>query len=119
MSKFPFELLHCDIWGPYKVPTHNGKKFFVTIIDDFSRYTWVFLITSKADTLVVMKQFLTQVKNIFSTSVKTLRTDNGCDFFRHTFKELLCDLGIANQVTYVYIPQQNGMAERKIEPSWK
>lgn len=59
-----------------------------------------------------MKQFLTQEKNVFSTSVKTLRTYNDCEFFSHAFKELLCDLGIAHQSTCVYTPQQNGAAER-------
>ena len=55
MSRSAFELLHCDIWGPYRVPTHNGKRFFVTIVDHYSRYTWVFLIASKVVTVVVFK----------------------------------------------------------------
>lgn len=35
----PFDLLHCDIWGPHKVPTHSGARFFLTIVDDFTRCT--------------------------------------------------------------------------------
>jgi len=113
LSKGVFELLHCDIWGPYKVPTYNGKRFFVTVVDDYSRYTWVFLLASKADTIVVLRKFLTQVKNVFFTTVKTLRTDNGCEFLSHAFQSMLGELGIVHQTTCVYTPQQNGVAERK------
>ncbi|XP_015167399.1 uncharacterized protein [Solanum tuberosum] len=90
-----------------------ARGFFVTIVDDFSRYTWVFLIASKADTIVVLKHFLKQVQNVFSTTMKTLRTYNGCEFFSGEVQTLLSDLGIAHQSTCVYTPQQNGIAERK------
>ncbi|XP_015161610.1 uncharacterized protein [Solanum tuberosum] len=53
------------------------------------------------------------VKNVFSITVKTLRTDNGCEFFSHAFKSLLGELGIVHQTICVYTPQQNGVAERK------
>ena len=56
------------------MPTHNGKRFFVTVVDDYSRYTWIFLVTSKADAIVVLENFLLQVQNVFSTIVKTLES---------------------------------------------
>ncbi|XP_059315208.1 retrovirus-related Pol polyprotein from transposon RE1 isoform X2 [Lycium ferocissimum] len=113
VSHAAFELIHCDIWGPYRVPTHSNKRYFVTIVDDYSRYTWIFLITCKSDTVVVLRQFFTQVKNIFSTSVKTLRTDNGGEFIGSACQDLLNEFGIYHQTTCVYTPQQNGIAERK------
>lgn len=42
-SSAVFDLLHVDVWGPYRVPTIDGKRFFVTIVDDYSRLTWLFL----------------------------------------------------------------------------
>lgn len=39
-----FSLIHCDIWGPYKVSTHSGYRYFAIIVDDYSRYTWVYLL---------------------------------------------------------------------------
>ncbi|KAL3651382.1 hypothetical protein CASFOL_004384 [Castilleja foliolosa] len=42
-----FDLIHCDIWGPYKVPSHSGDRFFVTIVDDCSRYSWIHMIKHK------------------------------------------------------------------------
>jgi len=70
LSKSVFELVHCNIWGPYRIPTHNGMRYFVTIVDDFSRYTWVFIMTSKSDTIVVLMNFFTQVKNLFLPALK-------------------------------------------------
>lgn len=42
-----FDLIHLDVWGPYKVMTHNGYRFFLTIVDDHSRLTWVYLLKQK------------------------------------------------------------------------
>lgn len=112
-SKSVFDLLHCDIWEPYKVPTYDGKKYFVTVIDDYTRYTWVFLIHSKSGTIVVLRDFLTKTQNVFSTTVKVIRIDNGSEFCSNEFQQLLSGLGIAHQKFCVYTPQQNGEVERK------
>ncbi|XP_070013826.1 uncharacterized protein [Nicotiana sylvestris] len=112
-TKSVFELAHYDIWGPYRVPTYDGKIFFVTLVDDYSRYTWIFLINSKSEVIVVLRDFLVKVKNMFSTNVKYLRTDNGNEFFSNEFTSLVTTLGIMHQSSYVYTPQQNGVVERK------
>ena len=41
MSSTPFELVHCDVWGPYHVPTYNAKRYFLTIVEDCTRFSWV------------------------------------------------------------------------------
>lgn len=48
-SKRIFELIHIDTWGPFQVPTYNGYRYFLTIVDDFSRGTWTFLLTVKSN----------------------------------------------------------------------
>ncbi|CAM8902863.1 unnamed protein product [Rhodiola kirilowii] len=45
-TKALFKHVHADIWGPYKVPTITGSKYFLTIVEDFSRSTWVYLMTA-------------------------------------------------------------------------
>jgi len=84
----------------------------VTIVDDFSKFTWVFLIASKSDDIVVLRISFTQIQNLFATKVKIFRTDNGSEFFSHAFQTLVSSLGILHQSTCVYTPQQNGVAER-------
>ncbi|XP_075078932.1 uncharacterized protein LOC142164639 [Nicotiana tabacum] len=94
-----------SLWGPYRVPTHDGKKYFLTLVDDHSKFTWVFLLPSKAEVVVAIKQFFTVIKNVYSCTVKFLRTDNGCEFFNSQMTELLQSLGIVHQSSCVYTPQ--------------
>ena len=44
ISKAPFDLVHSDVWGPSRNPTMGGSRYFVIIMDDFSRYTWIYLL---------------------------------------------------------------------------
>ena len=53
-----FDLVHCDIWGPFNTLTHAGRSYFVTIVDDNSRYTWIYLLKHKSDILQVIPKFL-------------------------------------------------------------
>ncbi|XP_075092494.1 retrovirus-related Pol polyprotein from transposon RE1 [Nicotiana tabacum] len=113
VSNVAFELVHYDIWGPYRVPSYSGKRYFVIVVDDYTRYTWIFLLNFKSEVIVVLRDFLTQIKNMFSSSIKVLRTDNGSEFFSNEFKQLLSTLDIFHQSSCVYTPQQNGVVERK------
>lgn len=70
-----------DVWGPYRVPTHDRKYYFLTVVDDYLRETWIFLMHMKNETIVFLKQFMCMVKNQFDTSVKVIRIDNGTKFF--------------------------------------
>ena len=69
-----------DIWGPYNITTHNKMKFFLTLVDDYSRWTWIYLMHLKSDVSTILKQFLAMVKTQFNVQVKTFRSDNGGEF---------------------------------------
>ncbi|XP_075099178.1 uncharacterized protein LOC142176037 [Nicotiana tabacum] len=112
-SNKPFQLVHGNVWGPYRVPKHDGKRYFLILVDDFSRYTWIFLLNNKAETFVTVKQFLALVKNMFNSNVQTLRTYNDYEFFNSQFDELIKENGIVHQSSCVYTPQQNGVVKRK------
>jgi len=109
-----FHTLHVDVWGPYRVPTHDGKMYFLSLVDDHSRYTWLILLTSKSEVIVALRRFLVMIGNIFSASVKILRTDNGCEFFNSQVTEILQSLGILHQSSCIYTPQQNGVVKENI-----
>ena len=102
-----------DVWGAYKVPTFNGNRFFLTMGDDFSRMTWVYLSKLKFDACVVIKQFIVYVKTQFGRFVKVIRSDNGTEFFNSQMNALFSTLGIVHQSSCPYTPQQNGVVERK------
>jgi len=80
-----FELVHSDIWGPCPVKTPLGFQYFISFIDDYSRVTWVYLLKSRSEISSVFREFHSYVKNQFSTSIKTLRTDNAKEYLSTEF----------------------------------
>lgn len=95
-----FDLIHCDIWGPFYVSTLNGFKYFLTIVDDCSRCTWVYLMKLKSDTQSILQSFFSFIENQFHTSIKSLRSYNGLEFPMPKF--------YSKRGT----PQQNSVVER-------
>ncbi|PWA96217.1 hypothetical protein CTI12_AA041970 [Artemisia annua] len=108
-----FELIHVDLWGPYKYSTVNNCKYFLTIVDDYSRATWTYLLPSKAHTTSNIKTFHAFVQNHFNTSIKTIRSDNGSEFLNHNLTTFFQNHGIIHQTSCPYTPQQNSRVERK------
>lgn len=60
-----FQLVHLDVWGPHKHPTYDRKYYFLTIVDDYSRFTWISLLQSKKEVIVVLKSSITMIGNQF------------------------------------------------------
>ncbi|KAL3373126.1 hypothetical protein AABB24_005224 [Solanum stoloniferum] len=108
-----FELIHLYVWGPHRFPTYDGKHYFLTIVEDYSRFTWVLLLQSKKEVVVVLKNFISMVCNQFGVGIKNLRSDNGTEFFNVSMNALLAGHGIIHQSSCPYTPQQNGVVERK------
>ncbi|CAM8888286.1 unnamed protein product [Rhodiola kirilowii] len=108
-----FELVHGDIWGPFHTPTFSGARYFLTLVDDFSRTTWTFLLRAKHEAAAVILQFFRMVNNQFDCKIKFFRTDNGAEFFSNTVTQFLTQEGCIHQSSCVYTPQQNGIVERK------
>ncbi|XP_019264489.1 PREDICTED: uncharacterized protein LOC109242112 [Nicotiana attenuata] len=74
-----FELIHIDTWAPYKAQTHDGFKYFFTIVDDFSRGTWTYLLKTKSNAFSVLKSFFAMVERQLNTQVKIVRSDNAME----------------------------------------
>ncbi|CAH9077615.1 unnamed protein product [Cuscuta europaea] len=111
-SKAVLDYIHADVWGPSSVPTHGGRRYFLSIIDDFSRKVWVCLLEHKSDVYVRFKEWKNMVENQTECKVKTLRTDNGLEFCNKDMDRLCIESGIRRHKTVPYTPQQNGLAER-------
>ena len=69
-----------DVQGPFSVLTYDGHRFFLTIVDDASRATWVFLLKAKSDVRTIIVSFYNMVLTQFSTKIKTIRSDNAFEF---------------------------------------
>lgn len=97
-SSHIFEILHADIWGPYAHTSVLGPRYFLTLIDDFSRFTWVILMKSKKETRNHLTRFFAFIETQFNKQVKCLRSDNGVEFLMH---DLFSSKGIIHQRTCV------------------
>ncbi|GJT41949.1 retrovirus-related pol polyprotein from transposon TNT 1-94 [Tanacetum coccineum] len=107
------ELLHMDLCGPMRVASINGKKYILVIVDDFSRYTWVYFLRSKDETPEIIKKFIAQVQLNYKAKVCKIRTDNGTKFKNATLKAHYEKLGIMQQFSIARTPQQNGVVKQR------
>eukprot|EP00261_Vitis_vinifera_P033501 XP_019074744.1 PREDICTED: uncharacterized protein LOC100253049 isoform X2 [Vitis vinifera] len=110
-STKPFEIIHCDIWGRYRHPSLFGAHYFLTIVDDYTRFTWIFLMRHKDEAQSLLKRFFSYVFTQFEFRIKTFRSDNGKEFT--SLRSFFQDNGVIFQHSCVYTPQQNGVVERK------
>ncbi|KAL2238396.1 UNVERIFIED_CONTAM: Retrovirus-related Pol polyprotein from transposon TNT 1-94 [Sesamum indicum] len=112
MSSCILDYVHADVWGPSSVPTHGGNRYFLSIIDNYSRKVFVFLMKHKSEVFEKFTKWKSLVENQTGKKVKTLRTDNGLEFCNKDFSNLCDKFGIKRHKTNPYTPQQNGVAER-------
>ena len=99
-----FELVHMDLFGPTTYSSIGGKYGFV-IMDNFTRYTWVFFLVDKSDLFATFKLFVKGIHNEFEITIKRVRSDNSSEF-KNTRIDKLCDeFGIRHQFSAKYTPQ--------------
>ena len=104
-----FELLHMDLFGPTQYTSIGGNKYSCVIVDDYTRYIWVFFLVDKSDVFATFKSFVKGIHNEFETTIKRVRSDNGSEFKNTRIDEF----GIRHQLSAKYTPQSNGFVERK------
>ncbi|GKA51758.1 retrovirus-related pol polyprotein from transposon TNT 1-94 [Tanacetum coccineum] len=107
------ELLHMDLCGPMRVTSINCKKYILVIIDDYSRYTWVYFLHTKDEALDMIIDFVNQVQRNLKAQILTIRTDNGTEFKNEKLQAFYAKLGIVHQTSISQTPQQNGIVERR------
>ncbi|GJX87890.1 retrovirus-related pol polyprotein from transposon TNT 1-94 [Tanacetum coccineum] len=117
-SHSKLELLHMDLCSPMRVASINGKNYILVIVDDYSRFTWVYFLRSEDETHVIIKNFITQVQLNFDAKIHKIRTNNGIEFKIATLKTHYEKLGIMQQFSIARRPQQNvSTATTKVKTS--
>jgi transposase InsO family protein len=109
----PLELLHMDLFGLIAYMSIGRSKYCLVIMDDYSRFTWVFFLQDKSQTQETFKGFLRQAQNVFGLRIKKIRSDNGTEFKNSQIEGFLEEEGIKHEFSSPYTPQQNGVVERK------
>jgi hypothetical protein len=105
-------LIHTDVCGKMSTPSLSGSEYFVTFIDDHSRYSWVYFIKHKSEVFSKFCEWKSMIENATGQRVKTIRSDNGGEYTSNQFQKFLKEHGIVHQLTVPKTPEQNGVAER-------
>ncbi|GJR44488.1 retrovirus-related pol polyprotein from transposon TNT 1-94 [Tanacetum coccineum] len=100
-----------DLYGPIRVASINGKKYILVIVDDYSRYTWVYFLRTKDEAPDMIIDFVNQVQRNLKASILTIQTDNGTEFKNKKLKSFYAKLGIVHKTSIARTPQQNGVVE--------
>ena len=111
-SKRPLELIHMDVCGPLPKPSIQGHKYFLTIIDDFSRKVIAYPLKNKSEVFSIFERFQKRAERFLDSKILSVRTDNGLEFANDNFKALFEKQGIKAERTNAYAPEQNGISER-------
>nr|KYP66638.1 Retrovirus-related Pol polyprotein from transposon TNT 1-94 [Cajanus cajan] len=115
------EIIHTDICGPFDVNSFNKEKYFITFIDDYSRYGYVYLLHDKSQAINALEIYIEEVERQLDSKVKNIRSDRGGEYYgryeergQHPgpFAKFLEKRGICVQYIMPGTPQQNGVSER-------
>ncbi|KAJ4740894.1 Transposon Ty1-H Gag-Pol polyprotein [Rhynchospora pubera] len=112
-AKEVLELVHGDLCGPIVPMTPAGNKFFLLMVDDYSRYMWIVLLKSKDMAFQAFKEIKIAAELEANAKLKAFRTDRGGEFRSNEFTSYCKQVGIKRYLTAPYSPQQNGVVERR------
>nr|GFA86562.1 retrovirus-related Pol polyprotein from transposon TNT 1-94 [Tanacetum cinerariifolium] len=119
-SNKPLHLLHMDLCSPMRVESINGKRYVLVVVDDYSRYTWVFFLHSKDEASDVIISFIKKTQVNLQLQVQRVQTDNGTEFKNKTLAKFFDEVGITQQFSAARTPQQmvswKGGIELYLEP---
>lgn len=106
------ETLHVDIWGPARVASYGGSKYFLTCYDDYSHHIAVYFIRTKGGALKALKDQIALAENQTSHKVKKIRSDGGGEFMSRAARAYYGEKGIQHLLVPPASHAQNGRVER-------
>jgi hypothetical protein len=109
-----------DLFGPVIYISIDNNKYGLVIVDDYSRFTWVFFLQDKSETQKVLKKFLRRAQNEFDAKVKKIRSDNDTEFKNTQVEDFLDEEGISSMSFWLPIPlNKMGWPKGRIILSWR
>jgi hypothetical protein len=109
----PLDLVHSGLCEMNGLLTRGGNRYFMTFIDDASRFCYIFLLKSKVEALHYFKIYKAEVKNQLERKIKRLRDDCGGEYTSNDCSQFCAEHGIIHEVAPPYSPQSNGVTERR------
>ncbi|KAA0060696.1 ty1-copia retrotransposon protein [Cucumis melo var. makuwa] len=107
------ELIHSDLADFKNTTSRGGKNYYVSFVDDYSRFTKIYLIKTKDEAGSMFLKFKAESENQLGKKIKRLRSDRCGEYSDKTLKDFCESNDIIHEFTAPYSQQQNGIAERK------
>jgi transposase InsO family protein len=107
MTEHPGQLLHMDIVGSSWVHSIGGKWYVLIIVDDYSRYSWVFFLESKDEVFEHFRSLALRLNNEHPNCLKAIHGDNRTEFRNASFDQFCLEHSIDQQFSALCVPQQN------------
>jgi histone deacetylase 1/2 len=106
----PLELIYSDVWGPAQTSV-SGHNYYVSFVDAYSRFTWLYLLKRKNDVFDIFLKFQAHVERLLGHKILRVQSDWGGEYIK--LNAFFDKLGIMHRVSCPHTHQQNGTAERK------
>ncbi|CAI7836051.1 unnamed protein product [Closterium sp. NIES-53] len=110
----PFQTLHLNVWGPAPTLGPERERYFLVVVDDYSRYTTVFPLAKKSEVTSTLIRWLPATEGTCSSRVRCLHSDRGGEFCSGVLAGFCGEHGIRQSWTLPESPQHNGVVERRI-----
>jgi transposase InsO family protein len=110
-TECPGQLFHIDTVGPSRVCSMGGKWYVLIIVDDYSRYSWVFFLESKDEVFEHFQTLALRLNNEHPNCLKAIHSDNGTEFRIASFNQFCLEHSVDQQFSASRVTQQNGVME--------
>ena len=111
-AKEKLELIHSDLSGKFSVPSYGSYNYYITLIDDKTRYGEVAFLKKKSDSAKAVRNFIIRVQRQTGKKVRRLRSDRGGEYLATDLKEFFNSEGIVHEYSPSHSHESNGVAER-------
>jgi hypothetical protein len=111
ISNNPLQLLFLDVCSPASITSVNNNHFYLSVVDDFCKYTWLFPLATKSEVCATFLRFKQLVETFFNTKIKFVQSDNGGEFL--PLQKSLNSMGVSYRLSCPHTHHQMGTVERK------
>ena len=108
----PLERIFSDLSGKASIPSLGGSFYYITFIDDFSRFTWIYFLKEKLQAVAAIKDFINMVENQTSYVIRQFCSDRGGEYANNQLTAYFLQKGIVHEFTPPYAHEYNGVLER-------
>ena len=104
--------IHSDIWGPAMPQSYNGKLYYVSFTDNYTRWMTIYCISQKSEVLAKYKEYEAWMRTQYSKLIKVLQSDRGSEYLSKDFNNYLKVNSTIRSLTVHDMPKENSIAKR-------